>query len=538
MRQVEALDQRLEFMKLDAATRKRIKSVEAQIREALPAALGAFYSQLKGNPETAKFFTSEAHIDGAKSRQTSHWDRIAKGEFDQDFVSAVTKVGQIHARIGLEPRWYIGGYALILEQVLSHVLKANWPKNMLGSVMPGAEDRSAEVSAIVKAALLDMDYAISVYLEASEAARLKLEEEAKRVEKSKAEEREKAVAHVTTAMSALADGDLTYRMPSDIPVEYAVIGEQFNRAMERLEGMIGTIKATSTQISDSSKEINAGAEDLSQRTEQQASALEETAATTEQLAASVKAASQSSSQSVTLADEASRVAQSGGVIVQDAIAAMERIEQASKKISEITTVIDGIAFQTNLLALNAAVEAARAGDAGRGFAVVAAEVRTLAQRSADAAKDITALIASSDQQVSDGVKLVREAGKTLREIVEASNRVSLTVKEISAASSEQANGIDEMAQTVSHMDGITQQNAALAEQSAASAITLDDQIKRLDQLMSQFRISSEHASNVLKPVLAAKGPRQLQDVAKAAFRDRPAPRKVAGSRSEVGWSEF
>ncbi len=538
MSQAHALEQRLDFMKLDAPARKRIKSVEPQIREALPDALGAFYSQLKGNPQTAKFFSSQSHIDGAAARQTSHWDRIAKGEFDENFVAAVTKVGEVHARIGLEPRWYIGGYALILEKVLSHVLKANWPKNMLGNVMPGADDRSAEVSAIVKAALVDMDYAISVYLEASEAARLKLEAEAKRVEQLKTDEREKAVAHVTTAMSALADGDLTHRMPSEIPVEYAAIAEQFNSAMDRLESMIGTIKSTSTQIAVSSKEINAGAEDLSHRTEQQASALEETAATTEQLAASVKAASQSSSQSVTLADEASRVAQSGGLIVQDAIAAMERIESASQKISEITTVIDGIAFQTNLLALNAAVEAARAGDAGRGFAVVAAEVRTLAQRSADAAKDITGLIASSDEQVSSGVKLVRNAGATLREIVEASNRVSLTVKEISAASGEQANGIEEMAQTVSHMDGITQQNAALAEQSAASATTLDVQIKRLDELMGQFRTRTAQVAKLPVAVVAPASPGKLQEGAKAAFSARSGPRLVANARSDVGWSEF
>lgn len=538
MSQAHALDQRLAFVKLDAAARKRIKSVEPQIREVLPDALRAFYGQLKATPETARFFSSQSHIDGAAARQTSHWDRIAKGEFDENFVSAVTKVGEVHARIGLEPRWYIGGYALILEKVLSHVLKANWPKNMLGGAMPGADDRSAEISAIVKAALVDMDYAISVYLEASEAARLKLEAEAKRVEQLKTDEREKAVAHVTIAMSALANGDLTHRMPSDIPMEYAAIAEQFNNAMGRLESMIGTIKTTSAQIAASSKEINDGAEDLSHRTEQQASALEETAATTEQLAASVKAASQSSSQSVTLADEASRVAQSGGMIVQEAIAAMERIETASKKISEITTVIDGIAFQTNLLALNAAVEAARAGDAGRGFAVVAAEVRTLAQRSADAAKDITGLIASSDQQVSSGVKLVRDAGATLREIVEASNRVSLTVKEISAASGEQANGIEEMAQTVSHMDGITQQNAALAEQSAASAMTLDVQIKRLDELMGQFRTTGEQGVKMPVAVVSAAGPRHLQEVAKAAFSTRPAPRLVANARSDVGWSEF
>ena len=170
---------------------------------------------------------------------------------------------------------------------------------------------------------------------------------------------------------------------------------------------------------------------------------------------------------------------------------MERIEQASKKISEITSVIDGIAFQTNLLALNAAVEAARAGDAGRGFAVVAAEVRALAQRSAAAAKDITGLISSSDAEVSEGVKLVKLAGDTLDQIVDASLRVSSTVQEIASATQEQAGGINEMSQTVSHMDEMTQQNAALAEQSAASARMLLDQIAQLDRLVAMFHTGQD-----------------------------------------------
>ncbi|WP_282568520.1 methyl-accepting chemotaxis protein [Bosea vaviloviae] len=186
----------------------------------------------------------------------------------------------------------------------------------------------------------------------------------------------------------------------------------------------------------------------------------------------------------------------GGAIVKNATDAMARIEEASKKISEITSVIDGIAFQTNLLALNAAVEAARAGDAGRGFAVVAAEVRALAQRSSDAAKDITGLIASSDAEVTEGVKLVRLAGDTLEQIVEASAAVSTTVEEIASATGEQANGIDEMSQTVTHMDEITQQNAALAEQSAASARTLLDQIAQLNRLISTFRTQDSRGASV------------------------------------------
>lgn len=483
----EDLARRLDFMKLDADAQRRIRNVEKAIIDALPGALDAFYGQVMAYPETKSFFSSQAQIDGAKDRQTSHWDRIAKGQFDQDYVTAVTRVGEIHAKIGLEPRWYIGGYALLLSQIIGRVLETRWPKGAFGTRLPGADERTAEIGAIVKAALLDMDYAISVYIEASEAGRLKVEAEARAVEQAKTAERGKAVALVSEAMAALADGDLTFRMAPDIPTEYAQIRDHFNNAMHRLGEMVATIKESSTAIASSSREIHDGATNLSMRTEEQASALEETAATTEQLAASVKTSAQSSRGSAAFADQATTIARTGGDIVRDAVNAMVRIEEASTKISEITDVIDGIAFQTNLLALNAAVEAARAGDAGRGFAVVAAEVRALAQRSAAAAKDITGLIGSSNVEVAEGVRLVRLAGETLEKIVDASVRVSGTAKEVAAATGEQANGIEEMSQTVSHMDEITQRNAALAEQSAASASTLLAQIERLSQLVSVFR---------------------------------------------------
>lgn len=491
------IGQRLDFMKLDQDARARIQNVREVINSAVPGALDAFYAQLLGFPETAHFFSGEKHVTGAKTRQATHWARIAKGVFDQGYVDAVTAVGQVHARIGLAPRWYIGGYALIIEKLVTAIIEARWPKNAFGKKLTGAADRAAEVSAVVKAALLDMDFAISVYLEASEAARIKVENEAKAAERAKTVEREQAVAYVTEAMAALAQGDLTHRIPADIPEEYRLIAEHFNDATSQIQEMVAAIKATTALIATSSHEINTGANDLSMRTEQQASALEETAATTEELAASVKTSAQASLQSVMLADDATKVAQEGGAIVQDMVDAMERIEAVSSKISEITSVIDGIAFQTNLLALNAAVEAARAGDAGRGFAVVAAEVRALAQRTTEAAKDITALTASSDLQVVEGVKLVRLAGQTLEQIVAASGRVSRTVNEISSAAGEQAHGIEEMAQTVGHMDQITQQNAALAEQSAASATTLGSQTVRLNELVGRFRTDQGRGQDLL-----------------------------------------
>jgi len=230
---------------------------------------------------------------------------------------------------------------------------------------------------------------------------------------------------------------------------------------------------------------------------------------------------------------------------------MARIETASQKISDIIRVIDDIAFQTNLLALNAAVEAARAGDAGKGFAVVASEVRTLAQRSSEAAKDISELISSSNAEVGEGVKLVRKAGEALTQILTASQKVASTIADISAASGEQANGIDEMSQAVAHLDEMTQQNAALSEQSAASANSLSGRIEQLNTLVATFRTNQGGAIASRAPVPAGPGstePDRLRQLAEAAFQQsrrpaaaaKPAPAKrVASARNgSTGWEEF
>jgi methyl-accepting chemotaxis protein len=296
-----------------------------------------------------------------------------------------------------------------------------------------------------------------------------------------------ATTEFAEALQSVANGDLTHRVDTAYRGRFADLKNAINDTVDRLSSTVKTIQVTSSDVGLAAREINMGADDLSKRTEDQASSLEETAATTEQLAASVKATAQASRQAASIATEAMEAAQNGGAIAGQAVDAMARIESASTKISDIIRVIDDIAFQTNLLALNAAVEAARAGDAGKGFAVVASEVRTLAQRSSSAAKDISALISSSNNEVGEGVKLVRQAGEALEQILGASRKVASTIAEISAASGEQASGIDEMSQAVAHLDEMTQQNAALSEQSAASAAALSGRIGQLNDLVAAFK---------------------------------------------------
>ena len=299
---------------------------------------------------------------------------------------------------------------------------------------------------------------------------------------------------------SVSEGDLTARVDATGKDEVSKLLAALGRMSNNLEGIVSRVRQSSDSIATGSAQIAGGNADLSQRTDQQASALQQTAATMNQLGTTVRNNADSAKQANQLAQGASAVASQGGEVVGKVVTTMQGINDSSRKIGDIISVIDGIAFQTNILALNAAVEAARAGEQGRGFAVVASEVRSLAQRSAEAAKEIKALIGRSVEQVEQGTVLVDQAGKTMGEIVSAIQRVTDIVAEISAASVEQSSGVQQVGEAVGQMDRATQQNAALVEESAAAAESLKGQAQQLVQAVALFKLSQKESHAAIQGV--------------------------------------
>jgi len=342
---------------------------------------------------------------------------------------------------------------------------------------------------------------------------------------------QQAVQQVQDAVGAAKENDLTHRVPIDGKTgEIGALCTGVNGLLDTMTTVVTKIRNSAREVSSASAEISASTTDLSQRTEEQAASLEETSASMEQMSATVKKNAENAQQANQSAAGTRDVADRGGQVVAKAVDAMARIEESSRKISDIIGVIDEIARQTNLLALNAAVEAARAGEAGRGFAVVASEVRSLAQRSSQAAKDIKDLITNSNNQVKDGVDLVSKAGTALTEIVESIKKVAGIVSDIASASAEQAAGIEQVNKALTQMDEVTQQNSALVEENAATAKTLEQQSKAMDDEVSVFRVDdSEDRAPAAKHAAAPK-PVETR-LAKTAEIKAPAGKSAAAPRS-------
>ena len=358
-------------------------------------------------------------------------------------------------------------------------------------------------------------------------------------ERAKQEQTALIVASVGSGLDALARGDLTARIESDLTGPFAKLKDDFNTAMQSVGDTLGAVNTSAEEISTGASGIRQASDDLSHRTEQQAASLEETAAAMHEITTTVRETAANAVKANGVVRDARTDAEQSGDVVRRAVDAMNGIERSSSEISDIISVIDGIAFQTNLLALNAGVEAARAGDAGRGFAVVASEVRALAQRSADAAKDVKSKITASAEQVDAGVTLVGQAGEALTRITGRIGQISELVSDIASAAEQQATGLQQVNIAVGEMDGVTQQNAAMVEEATAAARSLAEETEKMSRQIGRFRLASRTAPSSAATVVHRLQSRAAQAGARIAANARSGRASLApAAANEEDWSQF
>ncbi|MBO1329188.1 globin-coupled sensor protein [Acetobacter suratthaniensis] len=479
----------LDFFQLDEAQCRAIRSMRDVIDQALPTALDKFYDQARKTPQTRSFFSSEQHIQHARTAQIAHWKNISNADFGEDYNKRVRAIGTVHARIGLEPRWYLGGYAIILDSLIRSALEKAAPRR--GLFGKGVDETfSAGLAGLCKAVLLDIDLAISVYLEELEKEREKARAEVQARQSSQ----EALIENLKAGLLALSKGDLGFRFENSFEPEFEELRENFNAAANALSSALGQVSGAVTHLETGVDEIAIAAEDLARRTERQAANLSHAAASVRTVSTGVEQTAQITLAASKAASSARDAGHKSNTVTQEAIAAMRDIAASSEKMSSIVDLIDEISFQTNILSLNAGVEAARAGEAGRGFAVVATEVRVLAERSAQSAKEIRKLISSAGQQVNHGVRLVGNASDTLADMSRQVEDIADFVSRVSNLAQEQVSNLNEINRSVAEIDQTTQQNAAMVEQSSAATHTLRTETQTLTRTISHFRLAERSAN--------------------------------------------
>jgi methyl-accepting chemotaxis protein len=406
-------------------------------------------------------------------------------------------------------------------------------------------ERRDEVGTMAKAVQVFKDSGLRALQLEKDATSVRTASDAERtrqaeVDGQRAQHMVQATSGLSDGLRHLSSGDLTFRLKEPFASDFEALRSDFNATVSQLADSLRSVFQATGSIDSGAREISQSADDLSKRTEQQAASLEETAAALDQITTNVANSSKRTEEARHVAIEANKSARRSGEVVSNAVTAMQRIEQSSNQISNIIGVIDEIAFQTNLLALNAGVEAARAGEAGKGFAVVAQEVRELAQRSAQAAKEIKGLIRNSSEEVSNGVKLVQETGQALKVIEDQVVDINTQLDAIATSSKEQSVGLAEVNTAVNQMDQVTQQNAAMVEESTAASAALATEVQRLREIISEFQVGSEGANTHIRPVTGRADHKPVPSPARRMLA------KVAGSMgfsngataTAESWEEF
>ncbi|WP_379920557.1 methyl-accepting chemotaxis protein [Erythrobacter sp. R86502] len=461
------LAERLEYYGLDAHD-PDFKGVAAAIRRYIEPTLNGFYRELQTRNELSAKFTDATSMERARRAQAKHWTGAFTEGLDESFLTRSNHIGEVHARIGLEPKWYIGSYARILNDLLLQMIAPGWKR-----YLPWKRAEARRIAALVKVSLLDMDVALSSYF-------LDVSNKVNSLN-----------AVLGDALAKLANGKLDIAVV-DLPPEYARVAADFNSTVAALHDTISTVVQGVNAISSGSNEIRVASDDLAHRTEEQAANLEEAAAAVTEVLKQVQQTREEASIAQQTIRESNATADEGSQVVTQAVLAMDQIERSSQNIANIVSVIESISFQTNLLALNAGVEAARAGESGRGFAVVANEVRALALRCSTSAEEIKSLVSATSEHITSGVSLVTRSGSSFAAITQAIAALTKAVESIAASTEAQSDSLAQINKVVGDIDRSTQQNAAMAEQCNAAAASLAREADGLRGTVNAFEVGNTH----------------------------------------------
>lgn len=474
---------RRHFMGLLDDDCQSIRAIRDIVERELPNALDIFYAKVKETPSIRRFFSSDAHMQSAKKAQQDHWKNIAAANFGEEFAGKVNEIGRVHARIGLEPRWYIGGYAIVLEHLIQSVILSSPTKwRFWGQKSQEQEKLAKQVSSLCKAVLFEMDLTISVYLTEAEKTRNRVRDEAIHQEQDFVSQSFGAV------IQAVAEGDLSRSMCGALPLPYMPLQNNMNAAIESLRDTLLTVTKTTQEIDCVAQEISNAAHELAQRTERQATSVENTASAIEQITATVSSTALRVSEASGLVETCHGITRRFAEMIERAIDTMQEIEKSSDSISNITVIMDAISAQTNILALNTAVEAARAGHAGNGFKVLAEQIRALANRAGEASKNVRGLTAQTQAQVARGASTMQEAGEEIGTIITGIAHVSRHLKAIDEAAREEAGALRDVNGAVVTIDQGTRQNAQMAEQTYTASSGMVRKAGQLRDVLNGFRL--------------------------------------------------